>query len=251
MSIIDAFTFERNVLSLIFAFKRPIHGLHQKNSMLELPNLDELKPKKKAAMDQYASHVLQDLWICLLSREISLLGRKEVLGGKAKFGILGDGKEVPQVALARFFEKGDFRSGYYRDQTIMMALGLCTVEDYFAQLYADAANDPFSGGRQMNNHFATPFIDEDDQMLDLTKSYNISSDISSTGGQMSRALGLALASSKFKKIPGLKKMKGLSNAGKELVHVTIGDSSTSEGIFWEAMNAATVNKIPMIVSVWD
>lgn len=220
--------------------------------MLDFPTFDALKKsKRKSVKNQFTSHVLQDLWTCLVSREASLLGRKEVLGGKAKFGILGDGKEVPQVALARFFKKGDFRSGYYRDQTIMFSLGVSNLEEFFAQLYADSENDPFSGGRQMNNHFATPFIDEDDNFVDLTDSYNITSDISPTGGQMGRALGLALASNKFDRIKALGKLKGLSNKGKEVVHVTIGDASTSEGIFWESINAATVVGIPMIVSVWD
>ena len=130
--------------------------------------------------DDYKKEVINDYYICVVSRECSLMGRKEVLTGKAKFGILGDGKEVPQVAMARAFRKGDWRSGYYRDQTFMMALGLCTVEDFFSQLYADVDNDPFSGGRQMNSHYATPLISEDGEWLDHTKMYNISADVSCT-----------------------------------------------------------------------
>ncbi len=200
--------------------------------------------------DPYVREVLNDYWICVVSREASMLARKEVLSGKAKFGIIGDGKEVPQVALARAFRKGDFRSGYYRDQTIMFALGVSTLEDFFAQLYADTQNDPFSGGRQMNNHFATPFINKDGNWTNHKDIYNVSADISSTGGQMSRALGLALASKKYRARPELAEDK-FSDNGNEVSFVTIGDSSTSEGIFWETINAAGVMQIPLAVSVWD
>ena len=174
-----------------------------------------------------------------------------MLTGKAKFGILGDGKEIPQVALAHFFKKGDFRSGYYRDQTWMMALGLCEIEDYFAQLYADPQNDPYSGGRQMNNHFATPLIDQNDNWISHTDQYNVSSDISSTGGQMARALGLALASKKYRQLDNLDADNKFSNNGDEIVFCSIGDASTSEGIFWETLNAASVAKVPLCVLVWD
>ncbi|MBK9270178.1 MAG: transketolase [Saprospiraceae bacterium] len=201
---------------------------------------------------QYKQEVLRDLWVCLVSREVSLLGRKEVLTGKAKFGILGDGKELPQLAMARAFQKGDFRSGYYRDQTFMMALDLCSVKEYFAQLYADPKNDPFSGGRQMNAHFATPLLDENGDWLDQTKRYNVSSDISSTGGQMARALGLALASKHYNENKNLKgSSKLFSKKGNEVSFVTIGDASTSEGVFWETLNAAAVQKVPLAVCVWD
>ena len=128
--------------------------------------------------NNFKKDVLHDFWICLISREASLLGRKEVLNGRAKFGILGDGKELPQVAMARAFRKGDWRSGYYRDQTFMFARGLCTLEEFFFQLYADTENDPFSGGRQMNSHYATPMMNKDGDWLDQTKMYNVSSDIS-------------------------------------------------------------------------
>ncbi len=196
----------------------------------------------------YRREVITDFWICLVSRECSLLGRKEVLTGKAKFGILGDGKEVPQVAMARAFQKGDFRSGYYRDQTFLMALGLCSVKDFFAQLYADVFNDPFSRGRQMNAHFATPLLSSEGNWLDHSSMYNVTADISSTAGQMARALGIALASKMYKQN---KTKNGFSDKGREVSFCTIGDASTSEGIFWETMNAAAVMQVPLAVSVWD
>ncbi|MEO6132324.1 MAG: thiamine pyrophosphate-dependent enzyme [Saprospiraceae bacterium] len=220
--------------------------------MLREVATEQLKPyKTDLSSDAFVQEVLTDFWICCVSREASLLGRKEVLSGKAKFGILGDGKEVPQVALARFFQKGDWRSGYYRDQTWMFALGVSTVEDFFAQLYADTKNDPFSGGRQMNCHFATPLIDEQDNWLSQDDRYNISADISSTGGQMARAVGIAQASAWYRKHGDLGRQMQMSNDGNEVCFVTIGDASTSEGIFWEAMNAAGVMRVPMAVSVWD
>ncbi len=218
--------------------------------MLQYPKLKENASSDDKAT-QHKNKVLNDFWIASVSREASVIGRKEVLNGKAKFGILGDGKEIPQVALAHFFEKGDFRSGYYRDQTWMMALGICNIQEYFAQLYADPQNDPFSAGRQMNNHFATPMIDGDDNWLRHTDRYNISADISSTGGQMARALGLAFASTKYKNIEGLDPESNFSRKGKEVVWCSIGDASTSEGIFWEALNAASVVKLPLVVLVWD
>ena len=200
----------------------------------------------------FRQEVLRDYWVCLVSREVSLAGRKEVLGGKAKFGILGDGKELPQVAMARAFENGDFRSGYYRDQTFMFALDLCSVEDYFAQLYADPVHDPFSGGRQMNAHFATPLVDADSQWINHTTRYNVSADISPTSGQMARALGLALASKHYRQNESLGDYSSLfSRQGREVSFVTIGDASTSEGVFWETMNAAAVQQVPLAVFVWD
>ena len=169
--------------------------------MIENPILKAMPvPAGSANEDPYIREVLNDFWICIVSREASLLARKEVLSGKAKFGIIGDGKEVPQVALARAYRKGDFRSGYYRDQTLAFALGISSLEDFFAQLYADTQNDPFSGGRQMNNHFATPLIDKDGNWTSHKDSHNITSDISATGGQMSRALGLALARSEERRV---------------------------------------------------
>ncbi len=201
--------------------------------------------------DEFMREVLSDFWICCVSREASIIGRKEVLGGKAKFGIFGDGKEVPQVALARSFKKGDWRSGYYRDQTWMFASGIATVEEFFAQLYADAANDPFSGGRQMNCHFATPLLDEEGSFLSQDDRYNVSADISSTGGQMARSVGLAQASSWYRKHADLGSQLQTSREGNEVCFVTIGDASTSEGVFWESINAASVIKAPLAVSVWD
>ena len=218
--------------------------------MIELPELEIPQGADTNASD-HINKILSDFWIALVSRECSILGRKEVLTGKAKFGILGDGKEIPQIALAHFSKKGDFRSGYYRDQTWMMALGLCTVEDYFAQLYADPQGDPFSAGRQMNNHFATPLIDSDDNWLNHTERHNVSSDISSTGGQMARAFGLATASKKYRQIPSLDAENQFSKNGDEVVFCSIGDASTSEGIFWETLNAATVARVPLVVMVWD
>jgi pyruvate/2-oxoglutarate/acetoin dehydrogenase E1 component/TPP-dependent pyruvate/acetoin dehydrogenase alpha subunit len=194
--------------------------------------------------------IRKDFELCCISREASLIARKEVLTGKAKFGIIGDGKEVPQVSLARFFRPGDFRSGYYRDQTFHMALDLCSLEAFYAQLYADVENDPFSRGRQMNNHFATPLLDEKGEWTDHTQSYNISADISSTAGQMARALGLALASKKYRESPE-EVQEGFSAKGDEVVFCTIGDASTSEGIFWETLNAAGVMQVPLAVLVWD
>jgi pyruvate/2-oxoglutarate/acetoin dehydrogenase E1 component/TPP-dependent pyruvate/acetoin dehydrogenase alpha subunit len=210
-------------------------------------------PQKKQTSsplkEDYRNEVLEDFRICCLSREASVIARKEVLTGKANFGIIGDGKEVAQVALAKAWKKGDYRSGYYRDQTLHFALGLVELEEFFAQLYGDPVHDPFSSGRQMNCHFATQFIDDQGNFLDLKNRFNISSDISSTGGQMARGLGLAFASKKFRELPHL--CGDLSDNGSEVCFVTIGDASTSEGVFWESINAAGVLQVPMAVSVWD
>ncbi|MEM7101837.1 MAG: thiamine pyrophosphate-dependent enzyme [Bacteroidota bacterium] len=200
--------------------------------------------------ESFINQVIEDYRICCISREASLLGRKEVLRGKAKFGIFGDGKEVPQVAMARAFKRGDFRSGYYRDQTFMMALGLCSVEDFFAQLYADPENDPYSGGRQMNAHFATQMVDEEGNWVDHRDKFNITSDISPTAGQMARGLGIALASKLYRTSEALQNTQFSVN-GNEVCFCTIGDASTSEGVFWETMNAAGVMQVPLSVSVWD
>jgi pyruvate/2-oxoglutarate/acetoin dehydrogenase E1 component/TPP-dependent pyruvate/acetoin dehydrogenase alpha subunit len=205
------------------------------------------------SFDKFRQEVLKDYNVVCISREASLLARKEVLTGKAKFGIFGDGKEVAQVAMAKFFMPGDFRSGYYRDQTFMFASGLATVEQFFSQLYADPDinNDPFSAGRQMNSHFATKFVDENGDWLPLANKKNISADIAPTGGQMPRALGLAFASKVFREVKDLQQMTHLSNNGNEICFCTIGDSSTSEGHFWETINAAGVLQIPLAVFVWD
>lgn len=208
---------------------------------------------EKLSFDKFRDEVIKDYRYACISRETSLLGRKEVLTGKAKFGIFGDGKEVAQTAMAKFFRPGDFRSGYYRDQTFMFAVGLSTVEQFFAQLYADPNidHDPFSAGRQMNAHFATRFVDEEGKWLDLVNRKNISADISPTAGQMPRGLGLAFASKSFRSIESLKQFTHLSNNGNEVCFLTIGDASTSEGHFWETVNAAGVEKIPLAIFVWD
>lgn len=203
--------------------------------------------------DAFKAQVLRDYKMACLSRETSLLGRKEVLTGKAKFGIFGDGKEVAQIAMAKSFAPGDFRSGYYRDQTFMFASGLASVEQFFAQLYADPDinNEPFSAGRQMVSHFATRNVDESGNWLDLANRKNVSADISPTGGQMPRAVGLALASKNFRQIQQLWGHHHLSHNGNEVCFCTIGDASTSEGHFWESVNAAAVMQIPLAVFVWD
>lgn len=206
-------------------------------------------PKDLAPFSKEA--VLNDFKICCISREASLMGRKEVLTGKAKFGIFGGGKEVAQVALAYNFLPGDFRAGYYRDQTLMFALGIAELESFFAQLYADTENDPYSGGRQMNNHYATPFVDKNGEWTDHRSLYNITSDTSNTAGQMARALGLALASKFYRNDPDLSDSTRFSKNGNEICFCTIGDGSTSEGIFWETMNAAAVLKVPLATFVWD
>lgn len=206
--------------------------------------------KLRLTADLSKEEILNDFLICCTSREVSLLARREVLTGKAKFGISGDGKEVPQVAMARAFRKGDFRSGYYRDQTFMFAMGLLSIEAFFAQLYADPDNDPFSGGRQMNAHFATPTIDQEGNWQDATSLYNVSADIAPTAGQMARALGLALASKKYRSNEALQESQ-FSKNGQEVSFCTIGDASTSEGVFWETLNAAAVQQVPLAVFVWD
>ncbi len=209
--------------------------------------------QEKLSFDHFRNEVLKDYRIAFESREASLLGRKEVLTGKAKFGIFGDGKEVVQVAMAKFFEPGDFRAGYYRDQTLMFASGLATIDQFFAQLYADpdVTHDPFSAGRQMNAHFATKLVDEEGNWLDLVNRKNVSADIAPTAGQMLRAIGLAMASKLFRNIEGLEGMSHLSNKGNEICFCSIGDASTSEGHFWETINAVGVLQIPLAVFVYD
>lgn len=201
----------------------------------------------------YIEEVLNDYRIANESRQASLLGRREVLTGKAKFGIFGDGKEIPQLAMAKVFKNGDWRSGYYRDQTFMMAAGLMTIEEFFAQLYGDTnlEHNPANGGRLMNNHFATRSLDAQGEWKNLMQQKNVSPDISPTAGQMPRALGLALASKLYKANEGLHTYEKFSEQGQELSFVTIGDASTSEGHFWETVNAAAVQQIPLIVNVWD
>ncbi len=205
------------------------------------------------SFEGFRNAILSDYRTVIVSREVSLSGRKEVLTGKGKFGIFGDGKEVAQIAMAKFFKPGDFRSGYYRDQTFMFAAGLATVEQFFSQLYADPflENDPFSAGRQMNAHFATRFVDDKGDWLDLANRKNISSDMAPTASQMPRALGLAYASKCFRNAAHPELFEGLSNHGNEICFCTIGDASTSEGHFWETINAAGVLQVPLAVFVWD
>lgn len=202
------------------------------------------------------NEIIIDYKLAYMSRQAALLGRKEVLSGKAKFGIFGDGKELAQIAMAKVFQKGDWRSGYYRDQTFMLALEQTTVRQFFSQLYADTdlAHEPNSGGRQMNCHYATRFITPTGKQLDQTKAYNSSSDISSTGGQMSRLLGLAYASKLYQQDKNLQSQRGsslFSKKGNEVAFGTIGNASTSEGVFWETINAAGVLQVPMALSIWD
>jgi len=207
----------------------------------------------KISFEEFRAEVLNDFRIACESRETSLLGRREVLTGKAKFGIFGDGKELAQIALAKVFRNGDWRAGYYRDQTFMMASGLLTIKQFFAQLYADPNldNEPMTGGRQMNGHYATRWIDRYGNRIPVTGMKNSSCDISPTAGQMPRLLGLALASKQFRNTKELKDFKDLSVNGNEVAFGTIGDASTSEGHFWETMNAASVLQVPLAISVWD
>ena len=209
--------------------------------------------KPKLSFEDFKTEVLNDYKIAKISRECSLLGRREVLTGKAKFGIFGDGKEIPQLAMAKSFKIGDFRSGYYRDQTFMMAIGELTAQQFFAALYAhtDIKADPMSAGRQMGGHFATHSLHEDGTWKDLTKQYNSSSDISPTAAQMPRLLGLAQASTIYRKEKSVRHASKFSINGNEIAWGTIGNASTSEGLFFETINAAGVLQVPIVMSVWD
>ena len=204
------------------------------------------------SFEDFKNEILNDYKIGRISRECSVLGRKEVLTGKAKFGIFGDGKEVPQLAMAKAFLNGDFRSGYYRDQTFMMAIGAMSIEQFFAGLYGhtDLNFDPMSAGRQMGGHFATHSLDENGNWKNLTQQKNSSSDISPTAGQMPRLLGLAQASKIYRNVPGIDQTL-FSNKGNEVAWGTIGNASTSEGLFFETINAAGVLQVPMVMSIWD
>ena len=212
----------------------------------------ETQSKDSISFEDFKNQVLEDYKIAVTSRECSLLGRREVLTGKAKFGIFGDGKEIPQLAMAKAFKNGDFRSGYYRDQTFMMAIGELTIEQFFAGLYADTniENEPMSGGRQMGGHFATHSLEADGSWKNLMQQKNSSADISPTAGQMPRLLGLAQASKIYRNVEGIDAEK-FSNNGNEIAWGTIGNASTSEGHFWETINAAGVLQVPMVMSVWD
>ena len=210
------------------------------------------KTSNDISFDDFKEQIISDYEIAFLSRTCSLLGRKEVLTGKAKFGIFGDGKELPQLAMARSFKNGDFRSGYYRDQTFMMALGLLKPKDFFHALYAttDIEKEPMSAGRQMGGHFLTHSLSTDGSWKDLTKQKNSSADISCTAGQMPRLLGLAQASKVYRNQKGLDGAKFSVN-GDEIAWGTIGNASTSEGMFFETINAAGVLQVPMVISIWD
>ncbi len=218
-----------------------------------MPNTATTSNATEISFNDFKNEILNDYRIARISRECSLLGRREVLTGKAKFGIFGGGKEVPQLAMAKAFKNGDFRSGYYRDQTFMMAIGELNAQQFFAGLYAhtDIEIEPMSAGRQMGGHFATHSVKEDGSWKNLTTQKNSSADISPTAGQMPRLLGLAQASKIFRNVKGLEKHAHFSVEGNEVAWGTIGNASTSEGIFFETINAAGVMQVPMVMSVWD
>ncbi|MBS1739858.1 MAG: transketolase [Bacteroidetes bacterium] len=208
----------------------------------------------RLSFEEFKQEVLKDYRLAIASREASLIGRREVLTGKAKFGIFGDGKELAQIAASKCMQPGDIRSGYYRDQTLMFATGMSDIEKFFAQLYAnpDINDEPSTGGRMMNGHYGTRWLDDNGEWKDLTTAPQSSSDISPTAGQMVRALGLAFASKCYRNIPELQKgFEKFSKKGNEVVFCTIGDASTSEGLFWETVNAAGVLQVPLAVFVWD
>jgi len=209
--------------------------------------------EEKISFDEFKKEVLDDYYLANLSRQISITGRKEVLTGKAKFGIFGDGKEIAQIALAKTFRDGDWRSGYYRDQTFMFATGMTKPDEFFAMLYGDTdlSHNPSNSGRNFNNHFATRTLNDDRSWKTLVQLKNSSSDISPTAGQMPRLLGLAYASKLFRNSVEFKRFTNLSNNGNEVAFGTIGDSSTSEGHFWEIINAAGIMQVPLALIVWD
>ena len=214
----------------------------------------EVQAKRPIKISKTAlSEILKDYQLACESRAASLLGRKEVFMGKAKFGIFGDGKELPQIAMAKAFQNGDFRSGYYRDQTFMLAINQLTIKQYFAQLYAhtDVDQEPASAGRLMNGHFATRMLDKKGQLIDLVNHKNSTADISPTAGQMPRLLGLAYASKLFRENKELHQFDTLSSNGNEVAFGTIGNASTSEGMFYETINAGGVLQVPMVISIWD
>ncbi|ROS20013.1 pyruvate/2-oxoglutarate/acetoin dehydrogenase E1 component [Chryseobacterium nakagawai] len=229
-----------------------ISGILEEQKLFYLAMQTTYIETQQISFQDFKNQILEDYRLGRISREMSYLGRREVLTGKAKFGIFGDGKELPQLAMAKVFRNGDFRSGYYRDQTFALAINALTAESFFAQMYADTSveREPASAGRQMNGHFATRSLNEDGSWKDLTAQKNISSDISPTAGQMPRLLGLAQASTIYKnvKFDGSEKF---SREGNEIAFGTIGDASTAEGHFWETLNAACALQVPMIVSIWD
>lgn len=219
----------------------------------EIPPMTQIASKKELSFEDFKTEIINDFKIAATSRECSLLGRREVLTGKAKFGIFGDGKEVPQLAMAKAFKNGDFRSGYYRDQTFMMAIGQMDIQQFFAGLYGhtDIEHDPMSAGRQMGGHFATHSLNEDGSWKNLAMQKNSSADISPTAGQMPRLLGLAQASKIYRNVTGINNKTNFSINGNEIAWGTIGNASTSEGLFFETINAAGVLQVPMVMSVWD
>ena len=220
--------------------------------LFQLDLIISTKYQKNISVDEFKKEILRDYKLAYVSRECSIIGRKEVLRGKASFGIFGDGKELPQLAMAKYFKKGDFRSGYYRDQTFMFSINEVTPKQFFAGLYAhtDIDCDPMSAGRQMGSSFATHSLDANYNWKNLVNQYNSSADLSPTASQMPRLLGLAQASRIYKNvdIPGAEKF---SNKGSEIAWGTIGDAATSEGLFFETVNAAGVMEIPVILSIWD
>jgi pyruvate/2-oxoglutarate/acetoin dehydrogenase E1 component/TPP-dependent pyruvate/acetoin dehydrogenase alpha subunit len=220
---------------------------------MEYTAASEITAAEKLSFDRFREEVLNDFRLCCESREASLMGRREVLTGKAKFGIFGDGKEVPQVAMAKFFKPGDFYSGYYRDQTFAFATGTASIKQFFAQLYADpdTSHDPHSAGRQMNSHFATEVVDKNGEFVDLVNRKNLAAGMAPTAAQLPKALGLAYASKAFRNIDELKQFPELSDNGSEVCFCTIGDAATSEGHFWETVNAAGVLQVPLAIFVWD
>ena len=208
----------------------------------------------KMSYEEFRQLLITDYKLAVQSRFVSLLGRKEVLTGNAKFGIFGDGKELAQLALAKVFKPGDWRSGYYRDQTLAFALGISSVYHFFSQLYAN----PIFSSRQLFGRpgrwwptFSTPLVDSDGEWIDQTQQFNTVSDISTTGGQMARILGLALASKLYRDNPNLSHQDKFSQQGQEVVFCTIGNAATSEGVFWETVNAAGVKQLPVVISIWD
>jgi 2-oxoisovalerate dehydrogenase E1 component len=211
------------------------------------------KKAELVALETSTQEALEDFRIVVQSRQASLIGRREVMSGKAKFGIFGDGKELPQIAMAKAFQKGDFRSGYYRDQTFMFAIGATTLQEFFAQLYAhaDLQADPATAGRSMNAHFATRSLDEQGRWKQLVDLYNSSADVSPTGSQMPRLVGLAYASRLYRGIPELQPYREFSRNGDEIAFGTVGNATTAEGMFWESINAVGVLKAPMLLSIWD
>lgn len=219
-----------------------------------MPQTAASSKSARLSFEEFKQGVLDDYRMVVASREASLIGRREVLTGKAKFGIFGDGKELAQIAVAKCFKPGDIRSGYYRDQTLMFATGMSDIQKFFAQLYADMSveNEPASAGRMMNGHYGTRWLDEKGEWKDLTQDPQSSSDVSPTAGQMVRALGLAYASKMYRNIDELQTgFEKFSNKGNEVVFCTIGDAATSEGLFWESVNAAGVLQVPLAIFIWD